>query len=162
MLSYTGTFLRSLRGSLPSWQLPGCIKAAVIAAGIKKQPVPSLYRRSRGGQKIFRRIQVISRQRHEQAIKFQRGYIPNNNIKILTHAKPQEDHPLPIKTALVNIRSVGNKLDSLHEYLTRNSIGICALTETWLSDEPEPTKEVAPPAIKLYQHQEKLASGVVE
>ena len=98
----------------------------------------STRRNKRSGRKILRKIPVlISRNcvnedywenKNPSAYPVKRS---DCNIIIKTVPPPRLS---VMKCALLNARSIKNKLHDIHELITENSIDVLAITGTWISD----------------------------
>ncbi|ELU07332.1 hypothetical protein CAPTEDRAFT_186774 [Capitella teleta] len=95
------------------------------------------------GQRRRRRIVVIVTQRTNRV-----NQCTQRNVNNLIHLR-RDDASVsqkPIILELINIRSVNNKADLIHECIIDNDVGIMAITETWLKESDKITeKDLCPP-----------------
>ncbi|XP_063966074.1 uncharacterized protein LOC135156759 [Lytechinus pictus] len=126
---YTSEKLRALRNNV-SETLSNEVKTVISDLGITR------HRGRRGGRHIRRTIKVLSSNRDKT--KSRNEHCANE--KNLTHVIFERNSTeLVLPTVfLCNLRSINNKLDELDIILNQQGIGLCAVTETWLTaDQPE-------------------------
>ena len=154
MVSYNSGFLRSIRLLSHVYYQPFTINVAtiswIIALGIRKQPVNKQYFRSRAGRDLFYRIcSIQSRWNHHS----DQGYKECNQVKQSNLIRPviSNDRSIKVTLSVLNARSIYNKLQSFQNYVQDNNTTICAITETWLSNDESDLryKEVPPPGYKI-------------
>ena len=127
-------------------------RAIIIALGIKKQPLNHPYRRSRGGKKLFHRIESII-----SSAQMVKNHIRETNLKHLIPV--QQIHKLPyreLNITHVNIWSITSKIHQLQQVITLENCDVCAVTETWIKsgseDEEFVTKSIPPEGYKFFSH----------
>ena len=132
------------------YHLNRAVRTWAIAIGIRKQQIECPYRCSHAGNKFFNQIH---------------SWITENT---LTKNATQLDHkqvivPLKrcpntrsVKTAFshINARSIYHKIPNFQDYITTNKISVCAITETWLKNDPDDLryKEIAPIRYNIISH----------
>ena len=126
----------------------------LIALGIRRQPKDTPYRRSRGGDKLFHKIhsQVVNRasivsRDSEYSMKSE------NLIRIKTTALAMIPKQHMLKLSHINVRSVCNKIPSLHHSICNSNIDICAVSKTWIKQDDDHTqRELAPLGYKVLRY----------
>ena len=139
-LSYTLATIRSIaslakeKSNYIYFSLPQPVKAWVIALGIRKHPRP--YRRSRGGKHLFHRITTltnkITKMLHLKGLHHNINY---GNLWIIECQQPNNglrsglSITFDCHCAVVNCRSVGNKINGIKHEIYNHNLDLCALTE---------------------------------
>ena len=154
MASYNSGFLRSIRFLSHVYYKPFTIYVAtrswIIALGIRKQPTNKQYYRSRLGRDLFHKIFSIHRRWYQHIDWEQQEYNwvrPANLIIPMIN----NDRSVNATLSVVNARSIYNNLKPFQNYVQDNNTTICAITETWLSNEENDLryKGIPPPGYKI-------------
>ena len=81
------------------------------------------------------------------------GHKEHNKVKLSNLIRPVKSNDRSINATLsvVNARSIYNKLQSFQNFVQNNNTTICAITETWLSNDENDLryKEIPPPGYKI-------------
>ena len=144
-LSYTSASIRSIasmakeKSNYLSFSLPLPVRAWVIAPGIRKHP--RLYRQSKGGKCLFYRITtLIYRMASKSHLKGLSHNINHENLWTIECQKPYNALQTGLSVifdcncAVVNCRSVGNKINDIKHEIYNHNLDLCALTETWIKE----------------------------
>ena len=154
MAWYNLGFLRSIRLLSHACYKPFTINVAtgswIITLGIRKQPINKQYHRSRAGRDLFHRICSVYSRQNQQS---DQGYKEDNHVKLSNLIRPviSNDRSINATLSVVNARSIYNKLQSFQNYVQDNNTTMCAITETWLSNDENDLryKEIPPPGYKI-------------
>ncbi|ELT89512.1 hypothetical protein CAPTEDRAFT_196395 [Capitella teleta] len=134
---------------LTGGQLMGMRNAAARVSGPVYQILKGLgflklaHRGVSAGQRRRRRIEVIVTQRTNRV-----NQCTQRNVNNPIHLRRDDAFvsQKPIILELINIRSVNNKADLIHERIIENDVRIMAITETWLKESDKITeKDLCPP-----------------
>ena len=122
----------------------------IITLGIRKQPINKQYHRSQAGRDLFHRICSVHSRWNQHS---DQGHKEHNQVKLsnLIRHVISNDRSINSKLSVVNARSIYNKLQSFQNYVQDNITTICAITETWLSNDENDHryKEIPPPGYKI-------------
>ena len=131
--------------------LNNTIRNTVIALGIRKQRIYKPYRRSRGGT-IFHRIRTMS---HLDSFRPKGPHFSNgatgtfdsfrskgpdygNLIYVdKTSVTGIKQHSERVNIMLTNVQSIKSKELQLYKVIKEENLGLCVVTEMWLSDKIE-------------------------
>ena len=145
-LSYTSASIRSIasmakeKSNYLSFSLPLPVRALVITIDIREHPRP--YRQCRGGKCLFYRITTLTNRM--ASMSHLKGLSQNINCENLWTIECQQPYNA-LRTALsitfdchcavVNCRSVGNKINDIKHEIYNHILDLCALTETWIKED---------------------------
>ena len=122
----------------------------IIALGIRKQPINKQYHRSRAGRDLSHRISSVQ---SRQKLNKEQGHKDDKHVKLSNLISPSisNDRSINATFSVVNARSIYNKLHSFQNYIQDKNTTICAITETWLSNDDNDLryKEIPPPGYKI-------------
>ena len=122
----------------------------IIALGIRKQPINKHYHGSQAGRDLFHRISSVH---SRQKLYRDQGYKEDVHDKLSNLIRPRisNDRSINVTLSVVNARSIYNKLQSFQNYIQDKNTTICAITETWLSNDENNLryKEIPPPGYKI-------------
>ena len=147
-------FLRGIRLLSHVFYKPFTINVAtrswIITLGIRKQPINKQYLRSQAGRDLFHRISSVQ---SRQKLNKEQEYKDDKHVKLSNLISPSisNDRSINATFSVVNARSVYNKLHSFQNYIQDKNMTICAITETWLSNDDNDLryKEIPPPGYKI-------------
>ena len=122
-------------------ELGNAVRGWIIALEIRRHPRP--YRRSKGGARLFYKITTILNRRKLMHSHLLASTLAINNTNLLNINIVKEGHSgnrslsvtFGCHCALLNCRSAVNKMQTIQAEIINNNIDICALTETWFSEE---------------------------
>ena len=158
MLRYTATFLCSLskpnNNTINLYYLDRAVRTWAIAIGIRRQLIECPYRCSCAGNRLFHWIHswVTENTLTKNATQMDRKQVivPLRRCPNIRSVKTAFSH--------INARSIYHKIPDFQEYITTNKISVCALTETWLKNDPDDLryKEIAPTGYNIISHPRSL------
>ena len=126
------------------FSLPQPVKAWVIVLGISKHLRP--YMQSRGGKHLFHRITTLANKITKMS--HLKGLHQNINYGNLWIIECQQLNnglrsglsiTFDCHCAVVNCRSVGNKINDIKHEIYNHNLDLCALTEMWIKEDENNT-----------------------
>ena len=148
-LQYSSAILRTIRTAsctnYDNFNLNTLVRSWIISFGIRKQPRLQKYRRLRAGQNLFHKIHSVITKKYEadnRKIHSDRTVSITNLVKVII----AKNRSVSATLHHINARSICNKITNFHEYVTEANPTLCAIMETWLSDDEQDLrfKEVPP------------------
>ena len=150
-LQYSSAILGTIRTAshtnYDNFNLNTLVRSRVISLGICKQPRLQKYRRSRAGQNLFHKIHSVITKKYEannRKIHSDRTVSITNLVKVII----ANNRSVLATLHHINAMSIWNKIKitDFHKYVTEANPTLCAITETWLSDDEQDLrfKEVPP------------------
>ena len=160
IIRYTVGFLHQLKkASLQTenygnFSLRQQTRANIIDLGICRQPTNKVYRRLKGGKKLFHKITSIINNEHFDRYTLRQEQANLENIREI---KLHQLRVMQLVLLSVNARSICNKTNSFQQYITENNIDLCAITETWIKEtyDINLTKEIPPMGYNIISHPHK-------
>ena len=154
-----------------SFHIDTSIRAWIRALGIRANPVS--YRRCRAGKNLLYHIAstTCSRQyqsNHRRAFGSPQAVDWNNLLPIKTinnslQSQSTESLQEDLHSALINCRSVVNKIQEIQLELVNNNLDLCILTETWIREDDTitPTR-LCPNGYKSYSisRKDRVGGGI--
>ena len=136
MATYSSSLLWQIRkitfNNFSISHLDNNVRSRIISLGIRKQYIPRPYRCSRAGNNLFHKIFIICS--NTSGIKPFHQQLGPNQLNLITPIITR-NQSVSATLSHINVWSIVNKTSSFHEYITDLSPTICALTETWLSND---------------------------
>ena len=150
-ISYTSTFLRSVRIDYSQFSLSHTLMSRIVEMGLKKQLRIKPYRMSRAGRTLLHQIESLTSRNKIRKAKETCGINRNNLIEITKEATSTKY----LDIAHVNVRSIRNKTSQFQLEIGTQGIDICAITETWLKPPDEETillQQITPPGYDIISY----------
>ena len=136
METYSSSLLQQIRkitfNNFSISHLNNNIRSRIISLGIHKQYIPRPYRCSRAGNNLFHKILIICS--NTSGIKPFHQQLGPNQLNLITPIITR-NQSVSATLSHINVQSIVNKTSSFQEYITDLSPTICALAETWLSND---------------------------
>ena len=148
-LQYSSAILRTIRTAshtnYDNFNLNTLVRSWIISLGICKQPRLQKYRSSRAGQNLFHKIHSVITNKYEannRKIHSDRTVSITNLVKVII----ANNRSVSATLHHINARSICNKITDFHEFVTEANLTLCAIMETWVSDDEQDVrfKEVPP------------------
>ena len=154
MDNYTGSFLRSIASTQHNnfglFKIDLDVQSKIIALGIRRKHM--MYRWSRAGTRVFNQIHSIQKckgNRCDTNINNTGGKGKGVQLNLLKHIASDKlgsfSKPTLLKSALVNVHSICNKILTFHHFVSDNKLDICSVTETWIKPNDNSTPSCLPP-----------------
>ena len=148
-LQYSSAILMTIRTAsctnYDNFNLITLVRSQIISLGIHKQPRLQKYRRLRAGQNLFHKIHSVITKKYEannRKIHSDRTVSITNLVKVII----ANNRSVSATLHHINARSFCNKITDFHEYVTEANPTLCAIMETWLSDDEQDLRfEEVPP-----------------
>ena len=112
------------------------MRSWVISLGIWKQPRLQKYRRSRARQNLFPKIHSVITKKYEadnRKLHSDRTVSITNLVKVII----TNNRSVSITLHHIIARLICNKITDFHKYVTEANPTLCAIMETWLSDDEQ-------------------------
>ena len=132
------------------YHLNRAVRTWAIAIGIRKQQIECPYRCSHAGNKFFNWIHswITENTSTKNATQL--------DLKQVIVPLKRCPNTRSVKTAFshINARSIYHKKPDFQDYITTNKISVCAITKTWLKNDPDDLrhKEIAPIGYNIISH----------
>ena len=163
---YSSSFLRAIgklahtNSNYQQFYLGQETQAKVILLGLRRTMSVKNYRRSRAGCRLFHCIYTWVNQVGHHTVNPSTHYNRHQMTKMACKAinwsnlkkidvQSSENNSSLIRCALVNRRSVVNKISEIKYEIAQSDLDLLALTETWIRDDNLTETQICPPGYKV-------------